>query len=138
MKQVLVVDDDPTIRDVVGDVMKEEGFSVSFAASGRMAFQELEAGPPDLVILDVKLPDGDGDQILRAMQSSPDLRDIPVIMISTGEPNASDDSETVTYLVKPFDLEHLVRLVIDAIGAPHEPGSTPTRSRGHSAPGPTL
>ncbi len=77
MKQVLVVDDDPTVRDVIGDVLKEEGFSVAFAHSGRTTLQRLRARPPDLVILDLRIPDGDGQQTLRAMQSCADLREYP-------------------------------------------------------------
>jgi CheY-like chemotaxis protein len=98
--------------------MTEEGFSVSFAHSGRTTLQQIATGHPDLVILDVKIPDGDGRQILREMQSRPDLRDIPVIMVSTGETCERKDHEAVTYLAKPFDLDYLVHLVVDAIGAP--------------------
>jgi two-component system, OmpR family, response regulator len=118
MKQVLVVDDDPTIRDVIGDAMREEGFNVSFAHSGLTTSQQIATGHPDLVILDVMIPEGDGRQVLHEMQSRQDLRDIPVIMVITGEMFERKDHGVVTYLAKPFALDYLVHLVVDAIGAP--------------------
>lgn len=120
MTHVLVVDDDPTIREVIGDVMKEEGFCVSFAHSGQSALQQLAARRPDLVVLDVQIPEGNGEHVLRAMQSRPYLRDIPVIIVSTGDVCERQEHGTVTYLAKPLDLDHLVHLVIEAIGAPDE------------------
>jgi CheY-like chemotaxis protein len=118
MKLVLVVDDDPAIREVIGEMLREEGFGVSFAHSGRTTWEQLHAERPDLVILDVKIPDGDGHEMLDAMQAQREFRAIPVILMSTHETCGRTNPSVVTYLTKPFDLDHLVRLVVVAMGAP--------------------
>jgi CheY-like chemotaxis protein len=121
MKYVLVVDDEEFIRQVVGEVLRDEGYGVLFAGSGRSMLDLLRTERPDLVLLDVMMPDGDGREALRAMRSQPDLRDIPVVIVSTGVtlPRLEGAGEVV--LEKPFDLERLLRLVRDTIGPASEP-----------------
>lgn len=104
---ILVVEDDPVNRRLLARVLEREGFAVATAENGRQALSELHAHPIDVVLLDIVMPELDGVEVLRRMKSEPNLRHIPVIMIS-----AVEDSEIVIscieigaddYLPKPAD-----------------------------------
>ena len=104
---ILVVDDDRVNRTLLARTLKMAGHEVGTAENGREALESLRAGAWDVVLLDVVMPELDGMQVLEAMKSDPELRDVPVIMIS-----ALDDFESVVrcielgaedYLPKPFD-----------------------------------
>jgi two-component system, cell cycle response regulator len=105
--RILVADDDPTNRDLLGRRLARDGHHVTFATNGREALALAEAGGQDLVMLDLMMPELDGDEVLRRMKASPELRDLPVLMISAHDEHAAvgrciamgaDD-----YLPKPFD-----------------------------------
>jgi len=105
--RILVADDDPTNRDLLGRRLARDGHHVTFATDGREALALAEAGGQDLVLLDLMMPELDGDEVLRRMKASPELRDLPVLMISAHDEHAAvgrciamgaDD-----YLPKPFD-----------------------------------
>jgi adenylate cyclase len=104
---LLVVDDNPTNRDLLSRQVARQGFSVHTASHGREALERLGAEDFDLVLLDVMMPEIDGIEVLRRMKADPGLRDIPVIMISV-----LDEIDSVVrciqlgpadYLTKPFD-----------------------------------
>jgi len=102
-RTVLVVDDEPLVREIVADYLQREGFAVTEAADGRAALEALETGTPDLVLLDVMLPHVDGFTILTALRRR---GDIPVILLTA----RSDETDRVLglelgaddYVVKPF------------------------------------
>ena len=125
MKQVLVVDDEPQIRQVIGDILHDEGYGVLFAGSGYGMLGMLETEHPDLVLLDLMMPDGDGWEVLLAMQAQPRLRAIPVVIVSVGFTRQRLNGLNVPFVSKPFDVECLLRTVINAIG----PASAPTALR---------
>jgi len=78
--RILMVDDDPGIRDVVSDFLGRHGYSVDTAADGREMDEALERGPVDLIVLDVMLPGENGLAICRRLASSEDSP--PIIMLS--------------------------------------------------------
>lgn len=123
MKRILVVDDEPLIREVIGDVLREEGYGVLFASGGKSMLRLLESERPDLVLLDVMMPDGDGNEAFESMQAKADLRDIPVVVVSTGVGRQRLGDHSVPFLIKPIDLDHLLQVISDAIGpgTPNEP-----------------
>ncbi|MEX2262267.1 MAG: adenylate/guanylate cyclase domain-containing protein [Bryobacteraceae bacterium] len=105
--RLLVVDDNDANRDMLRRRLEREGYSVSSAEDGRRALEALRREPADLVLLDIMMPEIDGYEVLRQMKADPELRDIPVIMIS-----ALDEVQSVVrciemgaedYLPKPFD-----------------------------------
>ncbi len=105
--RVLVVDDNKVSRLLLARGLEQQGHTVTFAENGRLALDMLRARPFDLVLLDVIMPELDGEQVLAALTGDPDLRDIPVIMIS-----ASDELDSVVrcielgaedYLAKPLN-----------------------------------
>lgn len=112
MNSILVVDDDPNIRELVGVFLRREGFHINEVSDGRAALAKLEDARTDLVILDVMMPLMDGWELLPQIRAT---YDIPVLMLTvSGEATqkvrgfqlGADD-----YLVKPFDPQELVERV---------------------------
>jgi two-component system OmpR family response regulator len=106
---VLVVDDEPSITDLLGTALRYMGFQVSTAATGFEALRAAAAESPDLIILDVMLPDLDGFEVCRRLREHRDF--VPVIFLSARD--AEDDRVTGfvrggdDYVTKPFSLEEL-------------------------------
>jgi len=103
-KRILVVDDDPDILRITADNLELDGYEVITASTGRETFQFLEESTPDLLVLDLTLPDIDGIQVCRSVR---ERSDVPIIMLTArdrvpdkvlGLEAGADD-----YLVKPFD-----------------------------------
>ena len=104
---VLVVDDDPINRALLARSLEREGHEHAMAEDGREALEKLRAEPFDIVLLDVLMPELDGFEVLRRIEGDPELRHVPVIMIS-----ALEDLDSVVrcielgaedYLPKPFN-----------------------------------
>jgi DNA-binding response OmpR family regulator len=110
--RVLVIDDEPDIRKLVAELLRRAGHDVVEAEDGRSGLRSLHASPPDLVLLDVSMPDLDGWQTLERIR---DLSDVPVLML-TGR---GDELERVRglqagaddYVVKPFGRQELLARV---------------------------
>jgi two-component system response regulator MprA len=77
---ILVVDDDPPITDLLRRILAYEGYSVAVATSGNAAFTRALESPPDLIILDVMLPEIDGLEIARRLRAAGD--NVPVLMLT--------------------------------------------------------
>jgi two-component system, OmpR family, response regulator len=111
--QVLVVDDEPNIRELVQVALKFHGCSVSAAATGKEALRQAEAIKPDLIVLDVMMPDMDGFEVCRRLRAAGN--EVPVIFLTARDTS----SDTVTglaiggddYVTKPFSVEALVARV---------------------------
>ncbi len=110
--RILVVDDEPMVREVVVAYLEREGFRVNEATTGAAALKQIEEARPDLVVLDVMLPELDGFSVLTELRKQDD---IPVILLTarTEEPDrvlglelGADD-----YVVKPFSPRELVARV---------------------------
>jgi DNA-binding response OmpR family regulator len=110
--KVLVVDDEPTVREVVAGYLRRDGHDVSEAADGTRALELLDAEPPDLVVLDMMLPGVNGLDVLRRVRAK---SDIPVIMLTA----RAEESDRVSglelgaddYVVKPFSPRELAARV---------------------------
>ncbi len=115
---VLVVDDDPDIRDSLRDVLEDEGYCVQTASDGVEAMASMEAGAPCFVILDLMMPVMDGWQVALHMHEDARLARIPVCVVTATPEWAPADSECV--LAKPIDVHRLLALVHDfCAGARH-------------------
>ncbi len=110
--RILVIDDDADIRGLVADLLGRAGLSVEQAGDGRSGLRALHKTPPDLVVLDVSMPDLDGWQTLERIR---DLSEVPVLMLTA----RGDELERVRglqagaddYVVKPFGRQELVARV---------------------------
>ncbi|NJR74641.1 MAG: response regulator [Scytonema sp. CRU_2_7] len=114
---ILVVDDNEANRDVLGRRLERQGHQVTMAENGRQALEKIRQQVPDLVLLDVMMPEMDGYQTLEALKSDKLLRHIPVIMITALDQIESlvkcIDMGAEDYLPKPFD-PVILRARIDA------------------------
>jgi two-component system, OmpR family, response regulator MprA len=111
--RILVVDDEPAVRDAVERALRLEGHDVLLAADGGQALEALDIRPPDAVVLDVLMPRVDGLELCRRMRDRGDRT--PVLML-TARDAVSDrvaglDAGADDYLVKPFALEELLARV---------------------------
>ena len=117
---ILVVDDEPDIRDLVGEILQDEGFVVTMAADGEEARQARLAHRPDLVLLDIWMPDVDGITLLKEWRQDEEL-DAPVIMMS-GHATVETAVEATRlgaydFLEKPLSLAKLLLTVRHALDA---------------------
>ncbi len=108
--RVLVVDDEPTITELVGLALRYEGFEVEVAADGRTALERAVSARPDLVVLDVMLPDLDGFEVVRRLRQ--DGHGVPVLFL-TARDDVDDRVRGLTlggddYLTKPFSVAEMV------------------------------
>jgi CheY-like chemotaxis protein len=112
---VLVVDDDPDIRDTVAEVLSEEGYSVQLAGNGREALGILGAiqAKPGLILLDLMMPELDGWGFMAEVEKLPALAAIPVIVFSAHSvnPEAVGALKLCGFLRKPLRLHELLELV---------------------------
>jgi two-component system response regulator MprA len=110
---VLVVDDDPSIRDAVGRALRLDGYSVTLAGDGLGALREIEAAAQDVVLLDIGLPELDGLAVCRRLRSGG--RRIPILLLTARDAVADRveglDAGADDYLVKPFALDELLARV---------------------------
>jgi DNA-binding response OmpR family regulator len=108
---ILIVDDTPANLQVLSGLLKERGYKVRPAPSGKLALQAARNTPPDLVLLDVKMPDMDGFEVCRQLKADARLREIPVIFISalsdTLDKIQAFGAGGVDYVTKPFQIEEV-------------------------------
>ncbi|UCG71253.1 MAG: response regulator [Chromatiales bacterium] len=105
---ILIIDDDPEACEIIGRYLKKDGFAVATAFSGEQGLQLAHELRPTAITLDVMMPEMDGWSVLRALKADPDLREIPVIMLSMIDDRTRGYSlGAVDYLTKPVDREQL-------------------------------
>ncbi len=113
--KILVVDDDPDIRDILKLTLSEENYEVIEANDGEEALKAIATKSPDLVLLDYKIPKIDGRAVCRQVKKDLLLRHLPIIMV-TGKGDTNDkvggiDAGADDYIVKPFEpKEFLARI----------------------------
>ena len=109
---ILVIDDDATARELIGDHLAAEGFSVAAAAGGLEGLKLAKELRPTAITLDAMMPDLDGWSVLAALRQDPELSDIPVIMVTIlDEQRRGVALGAAGYLTKPIDREQLRRLL---------------------------
>ena len=117
MQRILVVDDEPSMREMLGIMLRKEGFDVLLTESRTQAAAVLARGAVEMVITDVKLPDGDGIEILRHVKAAaPET--VVVVMTAFGSTQTAVAALKLgahDYLVKPFDVEELKVVVRNAL-----------------------
>ncbi|MGD0060071.1 MAG: response regulator [Verrucomicrobiia bacterium] len=114
-KKVLVVDDDPGIRDVLQSILVTDGVEVHTASDGEEGLQKAVETNPDLILLDIGMPKVDGLTFCMAVQSMATTRRIPIIVI-TGQTNSEKARACVKsgaddFLVKPLQIDELLACV---------------------------
>ncbi len=112
IKKVLIVDDSPTERYHLTEILNRNGFTVSTVENGEDALEVLKGDKPDLILMDVVMPGKNGFQITRAISRDPDTQNIPVI-ICTSKNQETDRiwgmrQGAQDYLTKPIDQDALL------------------------------
>lgn len=112
MTRILVIEDDPAIRQVITYALSDEGYVVKEAANGRAALALVERQHPDLIILDMRMPEMDGWEFAQRYRARYAHR-VPIIVLTAARDAAQrgGEIEAEGYVAKPFDLDDLVRQV---------------------------
>ena len=117
MKHILVVDDDPTILNLVVEVLSGAGYQVSAAEDGLQAMDSLADGCPDLIITDVNMPVIDGGTLVGIMRAREETRYAPVLGITAlTDLRRANDAYFTEIIHKPFDIDELVQAVDRLLG----------------------
>jgi DNA-binding response OmpR family regulator len=130
--RILVVDDEPMLRDTLGQVLADEGYVVDIAIDGEDALERVHAARPDAILLDLMMPGMNGRQFLQALRDDPAYASVPVlIMTAVHGINVNLTSIGASELVeKPFDVDDLLNKVAlavyrsrdaDRVSHPHMP-----------------
>lgn len=123
-KKILIMDDDPTIADLLTEALADEGYETRMTTQSLRFYDAVREYQPDLVMLDLMMPYLDGRDELKLMAMGVDRR-IPVIVVTAYLGAANEEKEfreagVVQIIYKPFDLDKLVDLVKNTIGEPEE------------------
>jgi two-component system sensor histidine kinase/response regulator len=117
---VLVVDDSPEMRVLIGDVLTDDGFEVVAASSGGRALSLMAERRPDLVITDLMMPGMSGFTLRGEMLRRADLARVPVVVLSAFWQRPSETLDVVDVIAKPLDIDRLLDVVkraVDGAGA---------------------
>ena len=124
MKRILIVDDEPALRDGVAELLRLEGYIVITAADGRAAVAIVEGEDVGLVLMDVMMPHMNGLEAYGAMRALPNGRSIPIVLASAADHPGALDPGVSVFLSKPFDfallLDVVERLYHGPAGSNHE------------------
>lgn len=108
---ILVVDDEAPIRHVLLDLLADQGYDAMGAPNGRIALDMAREHHPDLILMDVMMPELGGQQALRELHAMPDLSGIPIVLMSAAEHALVRVDGAVAVLRKPFDLEYVLTVI---------------------------
>jgi putative two-component system response regulator len=114
-KTILIVDDMPKNIQVAMNILRDEGYKMLFAQSGKKAFEMLDENDIDLILLDVMMPELDGFEVCKVLKQDEKTKDIPIIFLS-GKDSSSDIERAYEiggsdYVVKPFINIELIKKV---------------------------
>lgn len=113
--KILIVDDEENIREILSYLLSKRGFITETAKSGKEALDKILQDKPDIITLDIEMPEMDGLETCRRLKENPDTSDIPIIFLSGQEytnqiiPNMS--TSDIEYVKKPCDMEYLIKLI---------------------------
>jgi CheY-like chemotaxis protein len=116
MKEILVVHDDDGTLEAIAELLRDAGYSASTAATGDEALRRLRRWRPDLVLMDLIMPNMDGWELLERLSEDSELAHVPKVVM-TAWPRPDDLPEGVSVLSKPFEWDTLLHVVRDHCGA---------------------
>jgi len=121
MRTILLIEDDPFLVDLYNTKLKEEGFEVEIAVSGREGLRKFKEKKPDLILLDIVLPDLDGWEVLEGIKKLDKLDDLKVIVLSNlteqGDVKRAQELGATRYLIKshftPTEVVQEIKKIIE-------------------------
>jgi CheY-like chemotaxis protein len=124
-KKILIVDDNADLVHIMGAHLEGHGYSVVSASDVAEAIKAVQKEKPDLIILDVAMPGGDGLNVLRRLNASNPRNTIPVIVVTGMEPRAKAEAfaaGAVDFYLKPVNMDTLLECIREQLGQPVEAG----------------
>lgn len=113
-QRVLVVEDEPSVADLIEAVLAGEGYTVAIARDGAQGLMLARDWKPDLILMDIMLPAVDGTTAIRRLKSDPETADVPIVAMSAGRTLRNQSQELAdadAALAKPFDIDALLAQV---------------------------
>jgi len=119
-KKILIVDDDPDLVEAVSTILESKGYEVSAAYGGIEGLEKAKTENPDLIVLDIMMPDKDGYVVCKELKADPKYRSIPVLLLTAVVSKLSTtrytqqmgmETEADDYVDKPVEPEELVRRI---------------------------
>ncbi|MET0282797.1 MAG: response regulator [Steroidobacteraceae bacterium] len=124
--KILIVDDDPDVRQAMHIRLKANGYETCFASDALTTVSEARRHQPDLVLLDLGLPGGDGYTVMERLRRHPALAVIPVIVVSARDAGGNQSrvmaAGAKAYLQKPVNNSELLSVIRETLGEPAQPG----------------
>jgi CheY-like chemotaxis protein len=114
-KKILIIDDDPIVVKYLKAIFNENGYETCTASNSQEGLEMVRKEKPDLITLDLQMPDEWGPRFYRKLRKEPDLKETPVVVI-TGIDGDHAVRNAVAYVSKPFDPEKLIGIVKNTIG----------------------
>ncbi len=115
-KKILVIDDDPVVVKYLVNLLEDNGYDTCTAGNGLEAMNVLKEQKPDLITLDLEMPEEWGTRFYRKFKKDEELKGTPVLIISGMPSRHLSVRDAVGYLAKPFEAEKVLELVKKAIG----------------------
>ena len=121
--KVLVVDDDPSFLELMQSLLTSEGYEVATCRESQAALQKVATFRPQVITLDLRMPEPSGWQLLETLKRDPETSDIPIIVVSAAGAELAETRERlrryegrdVSILVKPFEIDELLSRIADAV-----------------------
>lgn len=117
-KKILVVDDENDVVEFLTELLEDQGYRVSSASDGIEAMELIKKSKPDLILLDLQMPEETGTGLYRKLHHKKEYKDIPVIVVSGLAGSYVAVSRSVPVIEKPPDEEEVLREVAKILGAP--------------------
>jgi DNA-binding response OmpR family regulator len=117
--RILLVDDEPNILLAIEFLLKKEGYTIKKAFNGQQAIDTVASFRPDIIVLDVMMPEFDGFEVARRIRNMPSFEDVRIIFL-TAKGTETDKMKGYTsggevYLIKPFDNDELVQVINEVV-----------------------
>ena len=129
-KKIIIVEDQPAVADLLEEMLGIDGYQMIKIHSSTGALSVIRAENPDVVLLDIMMPDVSGLEVLKYMQREPGLQQIPVVIVSartsSSDIRAGMDAGATVYLTKPVDVDVLRETVARVIRAAEDQDTDPT------------
>src|SRR5690348_7436131 len=113
--RILVVDDEPSVRSILDRLLRRDGFAVTLAPTAKEGLHSMAERPPDMIILDLNLPDLSGEEVCRQIRKTSSAQSIPILILTgsaaEGLPAQCLDGGADDYVSKPFDNKELLARV---------------------------
>jgi DNA-binding response OmpR family regulator len=126
IKKILLVDDDPDVRLAMHVRLKANGYDTCFASDALTSVTEARKQQPDVIILDLGLPGGDGFVVIERLKRHPSLAVIPIIVVSARDVSGNQEraikAGAKVYLQKPVDNAELLAIIRQTLGEAEQPG----------------